>query len=282
MRISTRLEVRALAAAIALLAAAPAHAQSSSIRIIGTDRVPVPYALVTVDGGTPNITDERGEVSIGKQRNVALNIEVRRIGYRLLNETVDFPDTAATRLLTLSRITQDLPSVNVSAGKSNLELSGFYDRWMQKQNRGMKNATFIGPEVIDQRNAAVTTDLLSHVVGVTLRVDPKGVRSARGIGERPKVGVEVRPGVTSMNDRGECFMNVLIDSRDVCSIVGCHYVFADDPPGSAEEDDAVDLDKRVDVKQIAGIEVYPRRDGMPADVFKHYNGCGVIQIWTRR
>jgi hypothetical protein len=265
-----------------LLPPALIGAQSSAVRIVGTDRVPVPYALVTVEGATPSITNAQGEVGIGKRRNVALKIEVRRIGYRVLDETIDFPDTAATRWLTLSRVTQELPAVTVSAGKSNLELTGFYDRWLDKQKGGLRNSTFIGPEVIEQRNASVTTDLLSHVIGVTLRVDAKGVRSARGIGDRPKVGVEIKPGATSMNIRGECFMNVLVDSREVCSNVGCHYVFSDDPAGSPDEDHAVDLDKRVDVKQIAGIEVYPSRDGMPDDVRKHYNGCGVIQIWTKR
>lgn len=283
MRSITRFEVGVLSIMVSLLAAVRAGAQSSTIKIVGTDRLPIPYALVSVEGGTASITNEQGEVSIGKRRNVAIAIEVRRIGYRVLNEMVDFPDTAATRWLTLSRVSQDMPEIKVSAAKSELELTGFYDRWIQKQMGKLRNATFIGPEAIEQRNAAVTTDLLSHVVGVTLRVDSRGVRSARATGERQQAGADIRnTASTSANNRGECFMNVLIESREVCANVGCHYVFADDPPGSAAEDHAVDLDKLLDAKQIAGIEVYPSRDGMPDDARKHYNGCGVIQIWTKR
>lgn len=282
MRSSSRIDFAVFGVILALLAPVHADAQSSSVKIIGTDRLPVPYALVSVDGGNPSITNEQGEVSIGKQRNKAVKVEVRRIGYRVLTETIDFPDTAAVRTLTLSRITQELPAVNVSAGKSSLELTGFYDRWLAKQKGGLRNATFIGPEAIEARNAAVTTDLLSHVLDVTLRVDSKGVRSARGTGERPQGAAAKRGASTSPGARGECFMTVMIDAHPVCPNVGCHYVFPDDPSGSTAEDHAVDLDKLVDVKQIAGIEVYPRRDGMPEGLLTNYNGCGIISIWTKR
>jgi len=81
-------------------------------------------------------------------------------------------------------------------------------------------------------------------------------------------------------DLNVCYMTVLLDGGPVCPNVGCHYTFAHDPPGSSADDHSVDLDKLVDVKTVTGIEVYPRHDGMPADVEKEYNDCGVIVIWT--
>ena len=262
-----------------------ADAQASTLKIIGTDRLPVPFAFVSIDGGTPSITNEQGELSLGKEREKAIGVMVRRIGYRVLADTIDLSDTATTVTLTLSRVPQNLPPVMVNGTpqKSRLELVGFYSRWLKKQRDGLRDATFIGPEAIELRNAAVTTDLLSHVLGVTLRVDSRGVRSARGVGLRPQSGATVPQVATaSANVRGECFMNVLIDGRPVCPRVGCHYVFPDDPPGSPAEDHSLDLDKLVAPKDIEGIEVYPRRDGMPDNVLKAYEGCGVIVIWTGR
>jgi hypothetical protein len=77
-------------------------------------------------------------------------------------------------------------------------------------------------------------------------------------------------------------MTVIVDGGPVCPSVGCHYVFADDPPGSTRDDHGVDLDKVAGPDSVMAIEVYPRRDGMPADVLKEYNGCGVIVVWTGR
>ena len=77
-------------------------------------------------------------------------------------------------------------------------------------------------------------------------------------------------------------MSVLIDARRVCPAVGCHYVFADDPPGSANEDHAVDIDKLVAAKEVAAVEVYTRQDGMPDAAMKAFEGCGVLMIWTKR
>lgn len=274
----------AIMAMLAAFAPVRADAQASTLKIIGTDRLPIPFAFVSIDGGTPSITNEQGELSLGKEREKAIGVMVRRIGYRVLADTIDLPDTATMVTLTLSRVPQNPPPVMVDGApqKSQLELVGFYDRWLHAQRNGW-GSRYIGPEAIELRNAAVTTDLLDRVLGVTLRVDSRGVRSARGVGLRPQGGATVPQVATaSANVSGECFMNVLIDGRAVCPNLGCHYVFADDPPGSTVEDHSLDLDKLVAPKDIEGIEVYPRRDGMPDNVLKAYEGCGVIVIWTGR
>ena len=40
-------------------------AQSTTLRVIGSDNAPVSYAMVTVHGGAPNITSEKGEFVLG-------------------------------------------------------------------------------------------------------------------------------------------------------------------------------------------------------------------------
>jgi hypothetical protein len=239
--------------------------------------------MVTVGGDAPILANENGEVSIGKQRNKALDIQVKRLGYRVLNETVDFPDTAATRTLTLSRLAQNTEAGASASGADKLTSSGFYARYLQKQKSGLRGATFIGPEAIEARTVVVATELLRAVPGLTVGGDLRGVHSARGTGQRPQSGAAIpQVATTSLSPRGECFMSVLIDARRVCPAVGCHYVFSDDPPGSPNEDHAVDIDKLVLAKDVAAIEVYTRKDDMPEAALKAYEGCGVIMIWTKR
>lgn len=275
--------------AMALAASAPlcayAQKENSKLKVIGVDSVPIPFVLVTVDGDTPLITDERGELSLGNMHDKTVSLEVRRIGYKAVVGTFEFPDTATVMDVILWRIAQNLQPVVVAGAraKSSLELAGFYSRWLHKQLKGPQGSTFIGPETIDQRKPAVTTDLLSKVLGVTLQTDTRGVRVPMGTGLLPTVGSTFsRVAPASSNDRGACYMTVMVDGRTVCPNVGCHYVFPSEPAGSRADDHSVDIDKLVAAQDIAGIEVYPHRDGMPDYAMKVYEGCGVVSIWTKQ
>jgi hypothetical protein len=174
-------------------------------------------------------------------------------------------------------------------GKSALELVGFYDRWMQKLRGGLKDATFIGPEMIDELRPASAMDLLDHLNGVTLIVNSKGQRAATQNAMRPATGARAAGGFAGRGREDNarpnpsvCYMTVIVDGGPVCPSVGCHYVFAGDPPGSSGDDHGVDLDKITPPDSIMALEVYPRREGMPNDILKEYNGCGVIVVWTGR
>ena len=218
---------------------------------------------------------------------------MRRIGYQPWSGKVESLDTSAVITITLPAV--GAAPANAGASTSQLALNGFYDRWLQKQKGMYRDATFLGPEMIEIRNPAVTTDLLDHIFGVTLATDSKGVRAATGADLPPASGRAQSGasgggrgrGTGGMNLAGPggphdrvCYMSVLVDGGPVCPNVGCHYTFAGDPPGSSADDHSVSIDKLVDVKTVTGIEVYPRHDGMPPDVEKQYNGCGVIVIWT--
>jgi hypothetical protein len=272
-----------LIAALSALAPALVAAQSTIIKVAGDDNQPVPFAWVVVHGGITGIANDRGELSLGAERHKTLTVDVRRIGYQPWSGKIALPDSASSQTVTLSRVAQPLAGVTVtsSASKSALETEGFYDRWLQKQNGAYRNATFIGPEMIEARNAPLTTDLLDRVIGIRFHRDVRGVLAVIGSGMRPP-GTTFRGGNDPGNslDAGACFMNVLIDGGPVCAPIGCHYVFPGDPPGASVDDHTIDINKAVSPKQIAGIEVYPNRDGMPQSVQELYNGCGIILIWT--
>ena len=273
-------------------------AQTTTLRVIGPDGERIPFAWVEPQGGNASIANEKGELVLGSGRNKTYTIDVRRIGYQPWRGNLESPDTAAVLTVTLPRVSQALAPVTVNGmGGSLLETEGFYMRWLQHQNGQLRNATFIGPEMIEKRNAASVMDLLDHVRGVLLVENSKGARSATGTGSRPSgnqgsfdspgrggggrsgnsMSSSLPPGI---NSRNVCYMTVLIDGGPACPKVGCHYTFVDDPPGSTGDEHSLDLDMLLDVKNVAAIEVYPVRDGMPPDVVKQFNGCGVILIWT--
>ena len=49
--------------ALGVILPASVLAQTTVLKVIGSDSVPVPFAWVSVEGGTANITDEKGTLS---------------------------------------------------------------------------------------------------------------------------------------------------------------------------------------------------------------------------
>jgi hypothetical protein len=251
--------------ALGALVSASAMAQTTILKVIGTDSVPVPFAWVSVEGGTANITDEKGTVSLGVTRHKTLTVEVRRIGYQPWFGRLEFPDSAATLTVTLPRIVQQLQGVTITGqvAKTQLELVGFYDRWMQRQ-KGSLSATFIGPEELDKRHPSRTSDMLSGLNGIVMVHADNGAICAKGNG-------------------GSCFMAVLIDgnplrntSRSCPGAATAHIGRGISGAGPA----GVDINGYIDANDVAAIEIYSRGGNMPISLQTTDNACGVLAIWT--
>ena len=261
-----RISCRALLCIIASLPLS-VSAQRSVLKIAGSDSVAVPFAWVAVEGGTAGITDERGELTLGTTRNKTLTVEVRRIGYQPWFGKITLPDTAAVLTVTLPRIVQQLAGINVTGAqvKSRLELAGFYDRWMMRQ-KGTLSATFIGPEELEKRHPAKTSDMLYGLNGIMIVHGPNGAKCAKGLG-------------------GSCFMTVLVDGSVLrggsssCP-AGSATQHIGPGPGSGAGAAGVDIDSYLDVSQVAAIEVYARGGNMPVSLQTTDNICGVLAIWT--
>ena len=257
--------------------------QSSTLKVTSSDGVPIPYAWVTFPGHADEIADAQGELNLGSARHKKFALVVRRIGYQPWSGTLRTPDTASVLTITLSRSARSpVPATADSSApkRSELELDGFYDRWLRKMQGMSPTATYIGPEMIEQRKPRATTDLLDHVFGVTLVRSAKGVRGATGSAERPIDAYLRAMRVEPFRFGHECYMSIVLDGGPVCPPIGCHHVFADNPPGSSRDEHLVDLDKLVDVKQLIGIEVYPTKEAMPDEVLFEFEGCGLIVLWT--
>jgi hypothetical protein len=263
MQISGR--VARVVAAICIISPMVAAAQNSTLRVVGSDTMPVMFASVSVEGGSTSITDERGVVSLGGTRHKTLTVEVRRIGYSPWFGKIIIPDTAAVIMVTLPRIVQQLAGVNVTGEriKSRLEQAGFYDRWMQRQ-RGALSATFIGPEELDKRHPGRLTDMLNGLNGVTIVHADNGAMCAKGLGST-------------------CFMAVLVDGNPLRNTpLSC--------PGGAVQhigrgqgpqlNPGQDLNGIIDANDVSAIEVYTRSGNMPISLQATDNICGTLAIWT--
>ena len=241
-----------------------ADAQSSTLKVFENDTTPVPFANVSIEGGIPSITNERGELSFGAVRGRTLTLDVRRIGYRPYFGKVEIPDTAITVKIMMPRLAQALPTVAVNGErvKSRLELAGFYDRWLMRQ-KGTLSATFIGPEELDRRHPAKTTDMLYGVNGISM-AKVNGVLVPRGQG-------------------GMCFMTVLLDGAPLCPKGGCYMSSSQGPSiggKTAQPFGGVDIDQYLMAQDVSGIEVYARGGNMPISLQAFNSACGVIAIWT--
>jgi len=99
-----------IAFATALVAVLPAEGQGQLriLRVVSSDTVPIPYAYVTVEGSYGQITDEKGEVSLGAGKQQTLVVRVQRIGYQPWFGKIDVADTATVLTVPLVRIAQSL------------------------------------------------------------------------------------------------------------------------------------------------------------------------------
>lgn len=230
------------------------------LRVLSLDGKPVAYANVSVAGGTIRITDERGEVALGRGNVHGVATNVRRIGFAPWFGTIDFPDTSSVATVTLSRIAQNLAEMRITGQKnpSSPFVQGFYDRWLMRQ-KGLLSATFIGPEELEFRHPDHITNMLRGLPGV--RMKPIG-----DLGDMFQVLLSDQ---TDFN----CQMAIVLDGKQVYpepvpnvkSIPPLYVVF---------------INQVIAAEQIMAIEVYPRGGNMPIGLQVNDTRCGVVAFWT--
>ncbi|HEV8409608.1 MAG TPA: carboxypeptidase-like regulatory domain-containing protein [Gemmatimonadaceae bacterium] len=228
-----------------------AHYDGSSmrLRVVSTDGQPVVHANVIVEGGIAQITDENGEITLGRGDHQLFTFNVRRLGYGPWFGKVDFPEASSSYTVTLTPVGRSLSTIVVSgerAIKSPLELSGFYDRWQMRQ-KGALSAVFIGPEELEFRHPSKVSDMLYGLNGV------KMVRDKHGNANPYSTQIATMLGTM-------CRMAILIDGHEM-------------PPGAP-------LDQYVNGTEAMAIEIYARGGNTPISMQAKDNMCGIVAIWT--
>jgi hypothetical protein len=260
----------AVVAVVALLSAATVGAQSRTIRVMGNDGLPVPYAAVWLDRARPRIADADGIVTIPENVHGALTVDVARLGYQPVQTPVDVPEHSAELTLTLPRLRVALQAMQIieRANPNVLEQTGFYRRALEHQ-RTSNGAFFFTPEELERRGLARVTQLFESIPGVTLR------RRASG-------------GLVVTSRTGTCTLGVMLDG------VGVHPT---DDGASAQsmastsstrrrtapaqmDSTAVLVDNLVGPGAILAVEVYPRGSSLPSEMQATATSCGVVAIWT--
>jgi hypothetical protein len=267
----------AVAVGIALVSAVPAivQAQSRKVRVIAVDSTPIPYAYVSIDGGAAQIADERGEVSLGVGKKQTVTLRAQRIGFQPWFGKINLPDTGSVLIVQLARVAQSLAAVNIKAAAEIrlLQMSGFYDRWMERQ-KGALSATFIGPEEIEYRHPDKITNMLRGLNGVEMRRSCEGEQVA-------------------FSTSNQCQMAILVDGVRQCPSRGCNTsgggIFstgaqsakpACDSPTTLNETTAVVIDLLLNADDVAAIEVYNRGANVPVSISASDQACGIIAFWT--
>ena len=267
----------AVAVGFALAAAAPSagHAQLRKLRVIAVDSTPIVYAFVAVEGGEGQVTDEKGEVSLGTAKKQKLTLRVQRIGYQPWFGKLDLPDTGATVTVQLLRVAQNLAAISVKGASEirSLQMTGFYDRWLMRQ-KGALSAVFIGPEELEFRHPDKITNMLRGLNGVEMR------RSCEG-------------DLVAFSSSNRCQMAILVDGVRQCPSRGCSSggpdVFGSgaqssrpncDSPTNLNATTAVILDQLINADEVSGIEVYNRGGNVPATISASDQACGIIAFWT--
>ena len=250
---SMRWKLQYIVAVVAAAAPAALCAQARVIRVVSSDGQPIPYANVSVEGGLTQITDEKGDVSLGAGKHQTLTLDIRRIGFKPWFGKLELPDTAAVLTITLPNLAQNLSTVTVSGTqiKSPLELAGFYDRWLMRQ-KGVLSAVFIGPEELEFRHPDKITNVLYGLNGVQVKQACVSAASRNCV-----------RGLVAVTDGG-CPMAVVIDGQQQFAPKGTN----------------VDINMLLDASDVAAIEVYARAGNMPVNFQFMDTKCGVVAFWT--
>lgn len=221
---------------------------SMRLRVVSTENQPVVHANVVVEGGATQITDEKGEIILGRGDHQLFAINVRRLGYAPWFGKVDFPDAQSSYTVTLAPIARSLSTIVVNGAraiKSPLELTGFYDRWEMRQ-KGALTALFIGPEELEFRHPSRISDMLYGLNGIKLVRDKYG---------------NATPYSTVVADmHGKlCPMAIVIDGQQVRGVT---------------------LDQYLVANEVMAMEIYSRSGNMPISLQANDNICGTLAIWT--
>ena len=241
------MSVSALAAAVATDSTG-AKLQKGTARVFGrvlnASGGPVANARVGVMGASSATkTRENGEFVLDSLPSGTQALVVRQLGYTPTEQTVELSARTPARVtVKLGVFVPQLSAVEVvSARDMGLQRVGFTER-----QRSASGGYFMGPDVLEKRNANRLTDFLTTSPGV--RVVQAGNNQVQLVSTRGATGS------------------------------GCVTVWMD---GSEwKQLDAGDLDSFVRPGEVSAIEVYPSTN-VPAQFTTVGQNCAAIVVWTK-
>jgi hypothetical protein len=267
---------RMLAAVLLLVPGALASQTVHGVVVEDSSRQPVAGATVELlmpglRGRMAAQTNAEGEFMLLPRRGGPFQLRVRHLAFtRLVTDSMTLGASEVVRLeLRVARTAIVLEPVVVTArSQARDRLSGFEER----RASGAFGHFITRAEIAERRGANAASELLRGRAGVEIaRVAQCNTPTGDGGlgdcgGARTSAGNESMPPVA------------LIVMRNAASGY-CHpAIYLDGMPMRQFNDTGVDDFLRPEM--IAGVEIYPRSAGAPAEFFDP-KGCGVVAFWTR-
>lgn len=255
--------------AITLLLVVPTMLQAQSVRGTVTEdgtRAPISGALVqiiTSAGGAvaATHTDSAGNFILWPRRTGSFTVRLSHPSYAPIEGfglTVRSGETVSLELR-MGRTPIPLEPV-IARARADMRLAGFEER-MRQGGFGQ----FLTRDDIEMRRGVVrTTDLLRSLSGVEIVTVAVG-GSDRDLPNPPGTPHEMSPRVqliTMRSGTSRCQPTILIDGMVV------------------RQFNDTGIDNLITPEMLAGVEVYTRSAGAPAE-FVEPGSCGVVAFWSR-
>lgn len=247
------------------------------VLVVDQNAQPVPYATVSVAGGTNRITDANGELQLNGIGQDSLRLIVRRIGYREHDQKVARGAPSDPVRVQLVRVAQSLDAVEVKGEvKSPLQLNGFYERMLDVQ-RGATVGEFFTPEMLQAR----PSNRFSALV--------QGSRFLRFQTVRGKMVLLGRSPGANNSSSEFCNMSVVLDGMKIQGDIEASFAAGGGPTSMQSNSQArtqdsryVAIDDLVSGGDVSAIEVYPSNANAPVRLQPLTGGgsCGIVAIWT--
>lgn len=240
------------------------------VRVSTTDGEPLAYANLQINGGRRYVSDDSGRLSAPIAVAGRTSLVVRRIGYEPTETVITaMPDSVLRVAMKAVARTLDAQVVTARSPFVRLDMGGFYKRMSEVQN-GARVGYFMTPEDLAIRRPQSVTDAVEHFPAIRLapiddgKVGTDGLYHADGMMSRRKFRIE---------DRNGCPLTVYLDRVRIQPAVA----------GGKNVDE--EINSLINPATVAGIEVYPRAMGAPAE-FPAVNAssmveCGVVIFWTK-
>lgn len=240
------------------------------VRATTTEGEPIAYANLQVNGGRRFVSDDSGRFVIPIMVVGSAKLLLRRIGFEPTEMTLTtMPDTTVRVAMGAVARTLETQLVTVRSPFIRLEMGGFYKRMAEVQN-GARVGYFVTPEDLELRKPQNVADAVEAFPNIRLApiddgvIDKDGLAHADGMMSRRKFRIE---------DRNGCPLTVYLDRVRIQPSIA----------GGKEVDE--EINSLVNPASVAGIEVYPRAIGAPAEFpvanTNAFSQCGVVLIWTK-
>jgi hypothetical protein len=223
-------------------------------RITDTDRAPIAYANIQVNGGRAFVSDDSGRFSVPIDFVGGLQLLVRRIGFAPVEvKLASMPDTVVG--IQMTPLATALPEQRI-AGRTpfvSLDVGGFYRRMADRQ-KGIGSGWFITPEELEVRNPFIVTSAVEHLPNIRIRPFDGRLPLNRNL---------------RIEDAMGCPMTIYLGHVRISPWVRSGKLINEE------------INTLITPTSLSGVEVHARSSTVPFEFSMVEGTCGVVVFWSK-